>query len=138
MDRRTFLSAAVALTVQQQPPVSSTPSQRDFSRLDPIQYPDPDIIALDPRFRRYIGDKTLRPLLPEHDLRDKADLITPNTSQTIRLIACGKLIQFWRDDRRIFEMVDEQPYTSGHFAFRTVANHMEIRRFRLYRLVPKR
>jgi hypothetical protein len=86
------------------------------------------------RFRRYIGDKELRPLLPEHDLRDKASLITPNLAQTIRLVACGKLIQFWRDDRRIFEMVDDAPYTRGHFGFRTTQNHMEIRGFRVYRL----
>jgi gluconolactonase len=46
---------------QQTPPVSSTPSSRDYMRQDPIQYPDPDIIALDNRFRRYIvGNTTIR------------------------------------------------------------------------------
>src|SRR5438094_2166031 len=57
MERRTFLAAAIGLQVQQQ--ISSTPSQRDFSRLDPIQYPDPDIIALDNRFRPYILGNTV-------------------------------------------------------------------------------
>src|SRR5438093_1774836 len=54
-DRRTFLAAAAGGIVAQ---VSSTPSQRDFSRQDPIQYPDPDIVALDNRFRRYIVGNT--------------------------------------------------------------------------------
>jgi gluconolactonase len=68
LDRRAFLAAAfgastarfaVAQAPAQQPQVSSTPSQRDFSRQDPVQYPDPDIIALDNRFRRYIVGNTV-------------------------------------------------------------------------------
>ena len=66
MNRRTFLTAlggAVAATTHAQTPpqpqVSSTPTPRDWSRQDPIQYPDPDIIALDPRFRRYIVNNTV-------------------------------------------------------------------------------
>lgn len=88
------------------------------------------------RFRRYIGEKDNRPLLPEHDLRDARDLIITNVSQTLRLVACGSLIQFYRDDWRLFELNDAEPYTSGWFAFRTVSNHMEIRDFRVYRLIP--
>jgi hypothetical protein len=89
------------------------------------------------RFRRYIGDATTRPLLPEHDLRDPDDMIVANQQQTIRLIACAGLIQFYRDDRRMFEWKDSDPYTSGWFGFRTTQNHMSIRHFRVYRLVPK-
>src|SRR5215813_8874334 len=64
LDRRIFLSTMlVAGTVramaQQQPQISSTPSRRDFSRQDPVQYPDPDIVALDNRFRRYIVNNTV-------------------------------------------------------------------------------
>jgi gluconolactonase len=63
MNRRAFLGGAVgvaaAARTQQQPPISSTPSARDFSRQDPIQYPDPDIVALDNRFRRYIVGNTV-------------------------------------------------------------------------------
>lgn len=65
-NRRSFLGAAFGGVVAaaarvgaQQPPVSSTPSQRDWLRQDPIQYPDPDIVALDPRFRRYIVNNTV-------------------------------------------------------------------------------
>src|ERR1051326_5600790 len=62
MNRRKFLAAGIggaALRFQQQLPVSSTPSQRDWSRQDPVQYPDPDIVALDNRFRRYIVNNTV-------------------------------------------------------------------------------
>src|SRR5436190_3134470 len=72
-NRRTFFAAAMggAAAVSslgqpaakqprgQQPQVSSAPSPRDFSKQDPIQYPDPDIVALDDRFRRYIVGNTV-------------------------------------------------------------------------------
>jgi gluconolactonase len=41
--------------------VSPDPTPRDWSGLVPVRYPDPDIIALDNRFRRYIvGNTTIR------------------------------------------------------------------------------
>jgi gluconolactonase len=67
IDRRAFLTAALASasgfvrTGAQAPtpqPVSPVPTARDWTRQDPIQYPDPDIIALDNRFRRYIVGNT--------------------------------------------------------------------------------
>jgi len=61
LDRRTFLSATIGSAAmravahaQGQPPISPVPTPRDWSRLEPIAYPDPDIIALDNRFRQYI------------------------------------------------------------------------------------
>jgi gluconolactonase len=50
------LSPAAAQTPQQS--ISSTPTPRDWSRQDPFVYPDPDIVALDNRFRRYIVNNT--------------------------------------------------------------------------------
>src|SRR5436190_20212196 len=56
LDRRSFIGAALgvgsalvasAQGAPQQPQTSSTPSQRDFSRQDPVQYPDPGVVALD-------------------------------------------------------------------------------------------
>ena len=65
MDRRTFLaatvgSAAVRAVAHAQAPqqISPVPTPRDWSRLEPIAYPDPDIVALDPRFRQYIVGNT--------------------------------------------------------------------------------
>jgi len=68
LDRRSFLagalggvataSAAVHVAAQQQQ-VSPVPTPRDWSRQDPLQYPDPDVVALDDRFRRYIVGNTV-------------------------------------------------------------------------------
>src|SRR5207253_8548200 len=52
VSRRSFAQA-----LPQQANVS-TPTPRDWSRSDPVQYPDPDVVALDNRFRRYIVGNT--------------------------------------------------------------------------------
>jgi gluconolactonase len=63
-NRRSFLAAGAALIpalarAQSQPtPVSPVPTPRNWSGDAPVQYPDPDIIALDNRFRRYIIGNT--------------------------------------------------------------------------------
>jgi hypothetical protein len=86
------------------------------------------------RFRRYIGTQDLRPLLPEHDLRTPEFLLKPNVTQTIDLVAFGKRVQYYRDGKLIFDYTDADPYTHGNFALRTTKSHVEIRRFRVYRL----
>jgi gluconolactonase len=72
IDRRVFLATALAgaaglarvgAQAQVQPPVSPIPTPRDWNKTDPLQYPDPDIVALDNRFRRYIvGNTAIRRL----------------------------------------------------------------------------
>jgi gluconolactonase len=57
--RRTFLSTALAAAgaasaAAQAPAGGAVPAARDYSRSEPVSYPDPDIVALDPRFRRYV------------------------------------------------------------------------------------
>lgn len=88
------------------------------------------------RFRRYIGKAGDRPLLPRNDLRAPEYLLKPNVRQRIRLVACNSLIQYYRDDRKLFEIEDPEPYTRGWFGFRTVASHFHIEQFRVYRLHP--
>lgn len=83
------------------------------------------------RFRRYIGDSVLRPLLPEHDLT--APLLQPNTPMKIRLVANGPAIQYYCDGKRIFDFHDPDPYARGRFAFRTTFSHLQIRNFRVWR-----
>ncbi len=89
------------------------------------------------RFRRYIGDAVNRPLLPEHDLTDAKDLLTANAWQTVELVACGGLIEYYRDGVRVFTYQDKEPYTKGYFGFRTTFNHEEVRGFGVYRLVAR-
>ena len=47
-NRRSFLAAAAALF-----PATLAAQQRDWSGRQPVRYPDPDIVALDPRFNKY-------------------------------------------------------------------------------------
>jgi gluconolactonase len=61
-NRRAFLAGALAapvasgIALAQQ--VTSTPTPRDWTGQMPIQYPDPDVVALDERFRKYIVGNT--------------------------------------------------------------------------------
>jgi hypothetical protein len=86
------------------------------------------------RFRRYIGDRETRPLLPEHDLSSPDVLLKPNVIQQIQLIAAGDHIEYARDGTVIFDFRDPRPYTAGHFALRTTHSHIELRKFRVSRL----
>ncbi len=85
------------------------------------------------RFRRYIGQAGNRPLLPEHDLSAAADMLRPNVWTRIRLIADGRTVAVERDGRRLFTLVDDQPYTRGHWALRTTWSHLRIRRVTVVR-----
>lgn len=89
------------------------------------------------RFRRYIGQQDLRPLLPGHDLRDARFLLQSNVTQSLQLIADGSRIQYLRDGKLIFDFHDPAPYTRGYFAFRTTASHVEFRRFRVYNVYDR-
>src|SRR5262249_11565353 len=60
-DRRTFLAAALGAAASmplrgQQP--AQTPAPRDWTGQTPVRYPDPDIVAVDNRFRKYIVGNT--------------------------------------------------------------------------------
>ena len=89
------------------------------------------------RFRRYIGEKGNRPLLPEHDLAAREFLLAPNDTQKIEIVAAGPVIGYYCDGRKFFSFEDSQPYTRGWFALRTVKSHFEVRHFRVYRFVPR-
>jgi gluconolactonase len=60
MLRRSFLGAALGgIAAAQQSSISPYPAPRDWDHPGPIRYPDPDIVALDPRFRKYIVSNTV-------------------------------------------------------------------------------
>ena len=66
--RRAFTASAIGgaalfQAAAQQAPVSGTPTPRSWAPDQPVQYPDPDVVALDNRFRRYIvGNTTIHRL----------------------------------------------------------------------------
>ncbi len=86
------------------------------------------------RFRRYIGDPEIRPLLPEHDLASADVLLVPNQRQTITLTADGSRIAYRRDGRTLFTYEDPAPYVQGWFAIRTTYSHLRIEKLRVYTL----
>jgi gluconolactonase len=61
--RRSFLTTALGsaalLPAVAQTRINPVPAPRNWSGEQPVQYPDPDIIALDERFRRYIVGNTV-------------------------------------------------------------------------------
>lgn len=89
------------------------------------------------RFRRYIGQRGNRPLLPGHDLTAPEFLLRPNVTQRIQLVAAGSAIGYYRDGRQIFAYEDPEPYTSGWFALRTLHSHFRVENFRVHRLVAR-
>ena len=86
------------------------------------------------RMRRYIGDPVLRPLRPGYDLAGVPYLLVPNQRQAIRLVADGRIIEYWRDGTRVFHMEDDAPYESGWFGFRTTYSHLRISHLRIRRI----
>ncbi len=85
------------------------------------------------RFRRYIGKAGDRPIRPEHDRGDQAAMLVPNRWTRIALIADGGRIAVERDGAGLFTLDDPQPYTRGHFAFRTTKSHIRIRNLEITR-----
>jgi len=81
------------------------------------------------RFRRY--DRGQRPLLAEHDLRERRFLLEPNRRYHVELVAADGKAEFFRDGEKIFSFADPHPLTRGWFAFRTVHSHLIIENFRI-------
>jgi hypothetical protein len=82
------------------------------------------------RFRRYNGTAD-RPLLPEHDLKEKRFLLEGNRTYHIRLVAKNGVAEYWRDGEKIFSYRDADALTAGWFGIRTVKSHLEIRNLQI-------
>lgn len=79
------------------------------------------------RFRRYVGRRGERPLLPGHDLAAAEYLLKPNRWYRMRLVADGSRIELRRDGVALFRFVDPDPYTRGRFGIRTTWSHLRVR-----------
>jgi hypothetical protein len=85
------------------------------------------------RFRRYAGGGA-KPLLPEHDKRERAFLLEGNRPYLIKLMALADgTVRYYRDGELIFDFKDPAPLTAGWFGFRTVHSHLRIRNFKIER-----
>lgn len=81
------------------------------------------------RLRRYVGEAGNRPLLLDYT----APLLTANEPNRVRIVSDGPTVQWWNNGSLVFDYQDPEPYTSGHFAFRTVTSHFRISDFTVWR-----
>ncbi|MEU7468641.1 DUF6250 domain-containing protein [Streptomyces sp. NPDC044984] len=81
------------------------------------------------RLRRYVGEAGVRPLI--HDYTEP--LLVPNEPNRVRIVSAGSTVRWWNNGRLVFDHRDPEPYTAGHFAFRTTWSHFRISDFRVWR-----
>ncbi|MFH8799136.1 DUF6250 domain-containing protein [Streptomyces sp. NPDC017936] len=84
------------------------------------------------RLRRYVGRPGVRPLI--HDYTEP--LLTANEPHHVRIVSDGSTVRWWNNGRLVFDHTDPEPYTAGHFAFRTTWSHFRIDDFRVWSLIP--
>ncbi len=82
------------------------------------------------RLRRYVGEAGVRPLVYDYT----EPLLVPNEPNRVRIVSDGPAVRWWNNGRLVFDYTDPEPYTSGHFAFRTVWSHFRVSDFRVWRL----
>jgi hypothetical protein len=85
------------------------------------------------RLRRYVGQPGVRPLI--HDYTEP--LLVPGEPNRVWIVSDGSTVRWWNNGRLVFDYRDPEPYTSGHFGFRTVWSHFRITGFRVWRLTPQ-
>ncbi|WP_217207982.1 DUF6250 domain-containing protein [Streptomyces sp. AC550_RSS872] len=85
------------------------------------------------RLRRYVGEAGVRPLILDYT----EPLLVANQPNRVRIVSDGPTVQWWNNGRLVFGHTDQEPYTSGHFAFRTVWSHFRVSDIRVWRLRPQ-
>ncbi|WP_030676991.1 DUF6250 domain-containing protein [Streptomyces cellulosae] len=81
------------------------------------------------RLRRYVGEPGVRPLVYDYP----EPLLVANRPNRVRIVSDGSTVRWWNNGRLVFDYRDPQPYTGGHFAFRTTWSHFRIAGFRVWR-----
>ena len=85
------------------------------------------------RFRRYDGHGA-RPLLPAHDLKDRAALLEAGRDYLIEITVTADGRTTWARDGVVWLSYDDpEPLRAGWFGFRTVWSRIEIRDFTVVR-----
>jgi hypothetical protein len=54
----------------------------------------------------------------------------------VRIVSDGPVVRWWINGRPVFDHTDPEPYTGGHFAFRTTWSHFRINDFRVWSPIP--
>lgn len=84
------------------------------------------------RLRRYVGEAGVRPLIYDYT----EPLLVANEPNHVRIVSDGGSVRWWNNGRLVFDYTDPEPYTAGHFAFRTTWSHFRINDFRAWSLIP--
>ncbi|MCX4766438.1 DUF1080 domain-containing protein [Streptomyces sp. NBC_01275] len=82
------------------------------------------------RLRRYVGEAGVRPLIYDYT----EPLLVANAPNRVRIVSDGSTVRWWNNGRLVFDYTDPEPYTGGHFAFRTTWSHFRINDFRVWSL----
>ncbi|GGW48873.1 Tat pathway signal sequence domain protein [Streptomyces galilaeus] len=82
------------------------------------------------RLRRYVGQPGVRPLIFDYT----EPLLVANAPHHVRIVSDGSTVRWWNNGRLVFDHTDPEPYTAGHFAFRTTWSHFRISDFRVWSL----
>ncbi|MEV2216670.1 DUF6250 domain-containing protein [Streptomyces sp. NPDC050997] len=85
------------------------------------------------RLRRYVGEAGVRPLVYDY----AEPLLVANRPNRVRIVSDGSTVRWWNNGRLVFDLTDPEPYTSGHFGFRTTWSHFRISEFRVWWLPPQ-
>ncbi|GHI03218.1 Tat pathway signal sequence domain protein [Streptomyces cellostaticus] len=86
------------------------------------------------RLRRYVGQAGVRPLVLDYT----EPLLVANEPHHVRIVSDGSTVRWWNNGRLVFDYTDPEPYTGGHFAFRTTWSHFRISGFRVWRSTRQR
>jgi hypothetical protein len=86
------------------------------------------------RLRRYVGEPGVRPLIFDYT----EPLLVANRPNRVRIVSDGPTVRWWNNGRPVFDYTDPEPYTGGHFAFRTTWSHFRITDFRVWRSTHQR
>ncbi|MDX2674948.1 DUF6250 domain-containing protein [Streptomyces sp. NY05-11A] len=84
------------------------------------------------RLRRYVGEAGVRPLIYDYT----EPLLVANEPNHVRIVSDGSAVRWWNNGRLVFDYTDPEPYTAGHFAFRTTWSHFRINDFQVWSLIP--
>jgi hypothetical protein len=85
------------------------------------------------RLRRYVGEAGVRPMVYDYT----EPLLVANEPHHVRIVSDGSTVRWWNNGRLVFDYTDPEPYTGGHFAFRTTWSHFRFSGFRVWSL-PRR
>jgi gluconolactonase len=109
LPRRSFLAAAAATLAQ------AAQAQRDWSGRQPIRYPDPDVVSLDPRFDKYrINNAAIQKLYTGARWAEGPAWSAAGRYLVFSDIPNNRQMRWIEDDGRVTAFHDPSGYSNGN------------------------